>query len=476
MLDLGDPSYAVARWLVAHLVALVYGLGFVVALTQFRPLAGERGLTPAPDLVARSRFRDRPSLLWWYSDRRAVGLAVLGLVLAVGALVGVADLLPLGAWLAWWAALWVLYLSFVNVGGLWYGFGWEALLLEAGFLVTFLGPPSVAPPVPVLWLLVWLLFRVEFGAGLIKMRGDPCWRDLTCLRYHHETQPLPGPTSRWFHHLPDPLHRIETGANHVVQLVVPFGLFAPQPVASVAAALVVVTQAWLVGSGNFAWLNLLTIVLALAAVDDGSWAHVLPGSWVAAAGGGGPVPTWFAVVVIVVTALMAVLSIWPVANMLRRRQVMNGGITPVHLGNSYGAFGTVTRHRDEVLIEGTESEDPDDEADWHAYELPAKPGDPTRRPPQVAPFHRRLDWQLWFVPLAPSTARVWLPRLLNRLLAADPLILSLFRRDPFDGRAPHAVRVRLVRYRFTTRAELRSTGAYWDREDRGLLMPPRTAR
>jgi hypothetical protein len=388
----------------------------------------------------------------------------------------VADLLPVGGWLAWWAALWVLYLSFVNVGGLWYGFGWESLLLETGFLVTFLGPPSVAPPLPILWLLVWLLFRVEFGAGLIKMRGDPCWRDLTCLQYHHETQPLPGPTSRWFHHLPAPLHRVETAANHVVQLVVPFGLFAPQPVASIAAALVVVTQGWLVGSGNFAWLNLLTIVLALSAVDDGGWAHVLPGSWIAAAGGQAPLPTWFAAVVLAVTALMAVLSIWPIANMLRRGQLMNAGITPVHLGNSYGAFGSITRHRDEVIIEGTESDEPDDDADWRAYELPAKPGDPFRRPPQVAPYHHRLDWQLWFVPLAPSTARVWLPRLLDRLLAADRRILALFRTDPFDGRAPHAVRVRLVRYRFTTRAERRATGAFWHTEDHGVLLPARTAR
>ncbi len=62
---------------------------------------------------------------------------------------------------------------------------------------AFLGPASVAPPLLVMWLLRWLLFRLEFGAGLIKMRGDRCWRDLTCLAYHHETQPLPNPASWW---------------------------------------------------------------------------------------------------------------------------------------------------------------------------------------------------------------------------------------------------------------------------------------
>ena len=101
-----------------------------------------------------------------------------------------------------WAALWALYLSIVNVGQTWYAFGWETLLLEAGFLTIFLGPDGSPPPTLMLILLRWLLFRVEFGAGMIKLRGDRCWRDLTCLKYHHETQPMPGPLSWWFHHLP----------------------------------------------------------------------------------------------------------------------------------------------------------------------------------------------------------------------------------------------------------------------------------
>ena len=117
-----------------------------------------------------------------------------------------------------WLALWVLYLSIVNVGQTWYSFGWESLLLETGFLTIFLGNDDVAPPVLTMWLVRWLLFRVEFGAGLIKMRGDPCWRDLTCLYYHHETQPMPGPLSWFFHHLPKPLHRIEVAGNHFAQL------------------------------------------------------------------------------------------------------------------------------------------------------------------------------------------------------------------------------------------------------------------
>ncbi len=35
----------------------------------------------------------------------------------------------------------------MNVGQTWYAFGWESLLLEAGFLAVFLGNDETAPPV-----------------------------------------------------------------------------------------------------------------------------------------------------------------------------------------------------------------------------------------------------------------------------------------------------------------------------------------
>jgi len=88
-----------------------------------------------------------------------------------------------------WFALWVLYLSIVNVGQRFYSFGWESLLLEAGFLAIFLGNAPHAPPGQSCCCSVGSLSASELGAGLIKLRGDPCWRDLTCMDYHHETQP-----------------------------------------------------------------------------------------------------------------------------------------------------------------------------------------------------------------------------------------------------------------------------------------------
>src|SRR5437016_4827933 len=164
--------------------------------------------------------------------------------------------------------LWVLYLSFVNVGQVFYGFGWESILSEAGFYTIFLGPTHIVPPKIVIWLLRWELFRVMFGAGLIKLRGDSCWRDLTCLDYYFETQPIPNPLSWYFHWLPPAVHHGGVLVNHFAELIVPFGLFIPQPVASIAALLIIAFQLVLIVSGNLSWLNWLTVAVAISAIDD----------------------------------------------------------------------------------------------------------------------------------------------------------------------------------------------------------------
>ncbi|MEU7041004.1 lipase maturation factor family protein [Streptomyces varsoviensis] len=463
-----SSDYWLARLVFQRGLAAVYLLGFLAAALQFRALIGERGMLPVPRYVARVPFRKSPSAFHaHYSDRFFAAWAWAGALLAAAVLAGAADAVPLGASMAMWAVLWALYLSIVNVGQIWYGFGWETLLLEAGFLAVFLGNARTGPPVLVLWLLRWLLFRVEFGAGLIKLRGDRCWRKLTCLDYHHETQPMPGPLSWFFHHLPRPAHRVEVAANHVAQLVVPFGLFAPQPVATWAGVVVIVTQLWLVASGNFAWLNWITILLAAGAVDAARLPFPTPAAPRFAAS-----PLWFEVTVLTVTALVLALSYRPVRNLLTRRQRMNTSFDPLHLVNSYGAFGSVNRTRREVVIEGTRDAELTEGTVWHEYGFYGKPGEPGRWPRQWAPFHWRLDWMLWFVPLSPAYGRSWFDGFVERLLLNDRDTLRLLRHNPFpDGRPAH-VRARLFQYRFTTWRELRETGACWHREHVRDLTPP----
>ncbi|MFI5664341.1 lipase maturation factor family protein [Streptomyces sp. NPDC051684] len=458
-----------ARLVFQRGLAALYLVAFVAAALQFRALIGERGMTPVPRFLARVPWKAAPTLFrLHYSDRFFAGCAWGGAAVAAGLLAGADGLLPLWAAMPLWLVPWALYLSIVNVGQTWYGFGWESLLLEVGFLAVFLGNDEVAPPVLVLFLLRWVLFRLEFGAGLIKIRGDACWRKLTCLDFHHETQPMPGPLSWFFHHLPRPLHRVEVAANHVTQLAVPFLLFAPQPVATWAAALMIVTQLWLVASGNFAWLNWLTIVLAASALDL-SALHATPALPEA--------PLWYEVVVIALTAAVAVLSYRPVRNLLSRRQSMNRSYDSLHLVNTYGAFGSVGRVRQEIVIEGTTDEVPRPESGWLAYEFKGKPGDPRRLPRQFAPYHLRLDWMMWFAALSPAYARSWFQGLVERLLEGDRDTLRLLRRSPFPADAPPVhIRARVYRYRFTSWRELRETGAWWERTYVREFLPPTRLR
>jgi hypothetical protein len=463
-----DHSW-LARMLFQRSLAAVYLVAFVVAANQYTALLGDRGLTPASRFLARVPFRRAPSLFQLHhSDRFFLAVAWCGAALSLTTVAGLTDAVPLALAMLVWVLLWLLYLSIVNIGQTWYAFGWESLILEAGFLAVFLGNAHVGPPVLTMYLLRWLLFRLEFGAGLIKMRGDRCWRDLTCLYYHHETQPMPGPLSWFFHHLPRPLHRVEVLANHLTQLVLPFLLFAPQPVAGTAAAVMIATQLWLVASGNFSWLNWLAIVLGFSVLPDSWLVPLLPGS---GRYGAATSPIALVVAVCAATAVVLSLSWWPTANMLSRRQRMNTSFNRWHLVNSYGAFGTVTKTRYEVVVEGS-----GDDGEWREYEFKGKPGDPSRLPRQFAPYHLRLDWLMWFAALSPGYAEPWFRVLLQRLLEGDRAVSALLRRNPFADGPPRLVRARLYRYRFTTWRELRETGQWWSRSLVGEFERPVSLR
>ncbi|HZM72654.1 MAG TPA: lipase maturation factor family protein [Candidatus Polarisedimenticolia bacterium] len=468
MPDLAAPDYSVARFLIERGLALLYFVAFTVALKQFPALCGERGLEPATDWLRFTTFRRAPSLfhLTGYSDVKLWVVAWLGIAISLMLLVGLPQAAPLPVTMLAWFAIWALYQSIVNVGGSFYSFGWETLLLEAGFLAIFLGNDAVAPPLLVILAFRWLAFRVEFGAGLIKLRGDPCWRDLTCMNFHHETQPMPNPLSWLFHHLPRPIHRAEAVGNFVAQLVLPFGLFLPQPFASVAGGLIILTQLYLVVSGNYAWLNWVTIVVMTSALADPVLRTVLPIGTPAFE----PTPLWFSAAVLALAGLVVVLSYFPVRNLLSRHQAMNASFDPFRLVNTYGAFGSVSRHRDEVIVEGTSGELGFD-AGWREYEFQGKPGDVRRMPPQFAPYHLRLDWLMWFLPLSPIYGERWFVPFLGKLLEGDRATLAQLRVNPFPNAPPTYIRARLYRYRFTTWREWRETGAWWDRRLIGEYVP-----
>jgi Lipase maturation factor len=466
------------RLLLQHSMAALYLIAFIVVLNQFRPLLGDRGLLPVSAFLRRATFHDAPSVFFWrYSDRLLVAVAWTGIVLSAAALFGISERGPVWISIATWLLLWVLYLSIVNVGQKFYGFGWESMLLEAGFFTAFLGPARMqAPLVPVL-ALRWMLFRTELGAGLIKLRHDRCWRELTCLYYHYETQPLPNPLSWYFHRLPQWMHRFSVLFSHLVQVLVPFGLFAPQPFASIAGGLIIFHQLWLIISGNYSWLNWLTVALGFSAFNDPMLAGVVPVVMPPAT----EPSLAMTVLLYAIAAATVALSFQPALNLFSPDQKMNYSYNRFHLVNTYGAFGSVTRKRYEIVIEGTDEPIMNDRTTWREYGFKAKPGDPRRMPPQVAPYHLRLDWLMWFLPFSVMVTESgiltagyepWFMRLIRKLLENDSPTLGLLRGNPFPENPPRFIRALFYEYHYTTWREKRETGAWWTRKLVGVYLPP----
>jgi hypothetical protein len=266
--------------------------------------------------------------------------------------------------------------------------------------------------------------------------------------------------------------------NHFAQLAAPVFLFAPQPIASLAGLVVLATQGWLLLSGNFAWLNVVTMALAVMALDDRLFeliGIVKPERAVPLTDVSG-MPLWFTALVLLYSALVVVLSIRPARNLLSRRQLMNYSFDPFHIVGTYGAFGSVTKERDEVVIEGTADAILTPSTAWREYEFKGKPGDVLRLPRQFAPYHLRLDWLMWFAAMSSPMYHEWFAPFVVKLLQADRVTLGLLRLDPFGGAAPRYVRARLYRYRFTTPRGRRETGAWWHRDLVGDYLPPVSLR
>ena len=481
------PTYWLTRFLILRLLGGIYAVAFLAVINQIIPLIGANGLLPVGIFLKHigealgstgAGFVRLPSFFWFvHSDTDLLTAAWIGLVLSCVVVAGYANAPLLGM-------LWFLYMSFVNVGQEWYGYGWEIQLLETGFLAIFLCPlvdprpfPRRAPPMPVIVLLRWLVCRIMLGAGLIKLRGDAVWRNWTALYYHFETQPLPGPLSRWFHFLPRAVLRFGVWYNWLAELIAPWFVFGPRLARHVAGGIIIGLQIILILSGNLSFLNWLTIVPALACFDDGFWSKLLPRRLVrraeAAIARAEPsrpmlVTAW------TLTVIVGLLSIRPVLNMLSPQQIMNTSFDPLNLVNTYGAFGSVGRERLNVVFEGTMDSVADDKANWKAYPYKGLPVALDQRPPQVAPYQLRLDWQMWFAAMSTPEEYPWTLTLLSKLLHNDPGALGLFAGNPFPDKPPRYIRAVLYRYAFVKPGN--SDGRWWRRERVGdVWLPPMAA-
>jgi len=475
-------TYWLTRFVILRLLGVVYAVAFLVAINQIIPLIGVNGLLPAGLFLKEvsnalgsdsAGFVRLPSLFWfWHTDAALLTAAWVGFVLSCIVAAGFANAPMLGT-------LWFLYLSFVHAGQDWYAYGWEIQLTETGFLAIFLCPlfdmrpfPRLPPPLPIIVLFRWLVFRVMFGAGLIKVRGDAAWRNGTILYHFFDTQPIHGPLSRWFHFLPHTVLKIGVWFNWLAELAAPLFVFWPRIARHIAGSVIILFQLSIILSGNLSFLNWLTILPALACFDDGFWCRLLPQRLVRkaeAAANNAEVSVPMLTTAWSISLIIALLSIQPVLNMLSPRQIMNTSFDPLDLVNTYGAFGSVGDERLNVVFEGTMDDTTGNKASWKPYLYRGLPVLPDKQPPQIAPYQLRFDWQMWFAAMSTPDQYPWTYNLIWKLLHNDPDAVSLFAANPFPVKPPLYIRAVIYRYAFAKPGN--PQGLYWTHTELGDWIP-----
>jgi hypothetical protein len=452
----------------------VYLAAFWSLAIQVDGLLGSRGILPASrylDLVHRAlgprRFLAVPTLLWFDSSDGALhalcwGGAALSVLLIAGLLPGVCVVL-----------LWAFYLSLTVVGQEFLGYQWDALLLETGLLAILLAPWQLwlgrsrrETPRVAIWLIRWLLFRLMFLSGVVKLAsGDPAWRQWEALRYHYETQPLPTWTSWYAHQGPPWFQALSTFLMFVIELVAPFLIFGPRVCRWIALVSLGGLQFMILATGNYGAFNILSLVLCIPLLDDrdlrvGSEAS----KEVVRAAPASRIITMIAAIVIVLLSSMETINrLAPGTAFPAALEDLSAFVAPFRSLNSYGLFAVMTTERPEITVEGSS-----DGVEWKPYRFRWKPGELDRRPRFVTPHMPRLDWQMWFAALGGDCrASPWFLAFEIRLLEGSPPVLGLLRENPFPEKPPRFLRARLERYRFTTWGE----SAWWRAQELGPFCP-----
>ncbi|MBT7854105.1 MAG: lipase maturation factor family protein [Opitutae bacterium] len=519
MLHGTDPSpstYLFSSWLFPRLIGVVTLIAFLSFWSQYEGLIGTGGILPFdkdlkavaahcesnPDSPAKNMLR--PTLLWLWKNPDNTALQTLfifGTIACILTTVGITTPLSL-------AIAWICYLSLYSVGGLFLRFQWDILLLETLFLTIIAcrwkscNRRNSIQQFPAIgrWLLWLLLFKLMFESGLVKLTyfgsgKENAWRDLTALRYHYWTQPIPAWTSWHIHNLPEWFDRLSLRLMLVIELVLPFLFFLPRRLRHSAALAQVALQVVIICSGNYGYFNLLTIILCVPLFDD----QCLP-NWPRKKISKSTNPDETTIIILkrvqfVTLIKLGLIYTWMgkgfVEQDFRGNKALSATnakpdppewehyikqhIRLLHIANSYGLFRVMTTTRPEIEISGS-----DNGVDWRRYTFRWKPGATERKPGFFFPHMPRLDWQMWFAGFQiesgtfQSGSPRWFVEFISALAEQRAEVLSLLEENPFPEEPPRQLRLRLHHYKFTTAKERRDTGDWWKREliDRYTIILP----
>jgi predicted DCC family thiol-disulfide oxidoreductase YuxK len=512
-------SHNLVRWVFLRSLGVIYLVAFLSLWVQLMGLVGSNGILPATLTmfgyrqevneahIGWDRYRVLPTLCWFSASDGF-------LKLQCAAATGLAALLILGiAPAPSLFLLWLIYLSLSVVGREFLMFQWDSLLLEVGFVAIFFAPiqwlprlsRSPPPSTLVLWLLRWLLFRLMFCSGLVKLlSGDPTWRNLSALKFHYETQPLPTWIGWYAHQLPGGVQRVSCFLMFVIELALPFLIFAPRRLRQIPCIGFIFFQALILLTGNYCFFNLLTVLLCLVLLDDAALSKLIPARWrrflqplkqsstvagTLAEESTNPAGTpkqnstslsrvvrarrWPIQILFPLLCMAILIPVMQLSALLGLRVPWPSPIlttynflAPFHSFNNYGLFQVMTTNRLEIIVQGS-----NDGLTWLDYEFKYKPGDPKKRPRFVEPHQPRLDWQMWFAALSDYRQNLWFVEFCVRLLNGSPQVLELLEHNPFPRAPPRYLRAVVYEYHFTDFATRRRTGAWWRRELKGDYLP-----
>lgn len=462
-------SYTIALSLFPRLLGFIYFFAFGAFLFQIKGLLGSKGILPVTDFLKwiKRNYPNRyyklvPTIFWFNSSDKAL-ITVIGIGTALSVLLMLGVYPPLLLLL-----LYLLYLSIVNTGQDFLGFGWEGFLLEIT-INAFLTSLSVIPN-PFVWIsLNLVLFRFHLQAGAVKLQSkDPNWRNLTAIFHHYQSQPIPNIIAWYAYKLPMWFHKLSTILMFVVELVIPFGMFGPDWMRLGVFIAFVSLQLGIWFTGNFSYLNHLTIVLSLILVSNLYLAHWFTAPPLE------PTPWPIYLLCSLGGIFLMTLQIVQLYHHFFPNAFFHGWLRKFdsyHIVNRYGIFAIMTTTRFEIIFEGS-----DDNKEWKEYTFYHKPSEVSRRPRRISPYQPRLDWQAWFLPFTTFEQEAWCEQFVYHLLKGTPEVLKLIKDTPFPSKPPKYVRSLIYDYKFTTFKEKRTSGNWWKREYVGLYNSAATLK